>query len=118
MVRENAGRRSRRSARGASRHFYWQLGVPNLQGMASRPAAIAKVARADSASDQCTPIRLPSRPTEMPLKARRPRLDMLNRPMTRPRLSGGALSWTRLCAMALKDNSRNPAANRKQSASG
>ena len=54
------------------------------------------------------------RPTEMPLKARKPRLAMLNRPMTRPRMSGGALSWTRLCAMALKDNSRNPAANRKR----
>src|ERR1700681_4280663 len=62
---------------------------PHLHGSANSAPPIARVARADSASDQCTPIRLPTRPTEMPLKARRPRLAMLNRPMTRPRLSGG-----------------------------
>ncbi len=73
---------------------------------------------ADSASDQCTPIRLPSRPTETPLKARKPRLAMLNRPMTRPRLSSGALSCTSVCAMALNDNSKKPAANNSASASG
>jgi hypothetical protein len=63
----------------------------HLHGSANSAPPIARVAIADSASDQCTPIRRPARPTEMPLKARRPRLAMLNRPMTRPRLSGGEL---------------------------
>jgi hypothetical protein len=32
------------------------------------------VAAADSASDQWMPMALPTRPTEMPMKARKPRL--------------------------------------------
>jgi hypothetical protein len=47
--------------------------LKNVHRSASNPAATANVARADSASDQCTPIKLPNRPTEMPLRARKPR---------------------------------------------
>src|SRR6185503_16795150 len=53
-----------------------------------------------SASDKCMPIRLPPMPTVTPAKARRPRADILNSPITRPRACGGALTWTSVCAMA------------------
>ena len=43
---------------------------------------------------------------------------MLNRPMTRPRMSTGAFTCTSVCAMALNDNSKKPAANNSISASG
>jgi hypothetical protein len=78
----------------------------------------ASIAVAERPSDQCTPIRLPSRPTDTPLNARSPRLAMLNRPITRPRLSGGACSCTSVCAIALNDSSQNPAANKRASATG
>ncbi len=68
---------------------------------------------ADSASDRCTPIMLPTSPTETPLKARNPKLAMLNKPITRPRKPSGALSCTRVCAMELNDSSKNPAANNR-----
>ena len=58
-------------------------------GRASSPPAIASMAIAASASDQCTPIRLPRTPTETPPKARKPRLAILNKPITRPRISTG-----------------------------
>ena len=54
---------------------------------------------------------LPTSPTVTPEKARRPREDMLNRPMTRPRIAGGARICTRLWVIELNDSSRKPAAN-------
>ena len=44
--------------------------------------------------------------------------NMLKKPMTRPRIAAGASSWTRVCAMALKDSSTKPAMNRNPKASG
>jgi hypothetical protein len=41
------------------------------------PQVKAKITAAESASDQWMPITLPIRPTDTPLKARKPRLAML-----------------------------------------
>ncbi len=41
-------------------------------GSASSAAAVASMASAEAASDQCTPIKLPRSPTETPLNARSP----------------------------------------------
>ena len=54
----------------------------------------------------------------MPLKARMPRPAMLNRPMTRPRMSAGAFICTSACAIVLNDSSKKPAANSSAIASG
>jgi hypothetical protein len=52
--------------------------VPHIRRAHMRsPEVKAKITSADSASDQWMPIRLPSRPTDTPLKARKPRLAML-----------------------------------------
>ena len=54
----------------------------------------------------------------MPLKARKPSADMLNRPITRPRMAAGALICTSVCAMLLNESSKKPATNSSASASG
>ena len=54
----------------------------------------------------------------MPLKARRPADDMLNRPSTRPRIASGAFICTSVCAMLLNESSKKPARKSNASASG
>ncbi len=56
--------RSRKADRPTSRTISY--------GSASSAAAVASNASAEAANDQCTPIKLPSSPTETPLNARRP----------------------------------------------
>ena len=50
--------------------------VPHRRSPKS-PLAMASTTSAESASDQCTPTRLPINPTVTPEKARKPRLAML-----------------------------------------
>ncbi len=59
------------------------------------------------------PMLAPSRPTLKPLKVRIPFADMANTPITRPRISAGACSCTKDCAIELNPSSTNPAMNKR-----
>src|ERR1700680_967654 len=78
-----------------------------------RAQVMASTASAAAASDQCTPTRPPIRPTVTPLKARNPRLALLNRPSTRPRIGGGALSCTSVRAIGVADEERRAAGKQR-----
>ena len=57
------------------------------------------------------PTTLPAKPTVMPLKVRMPSADIVKRPITRPRISAGALICTSVCAIELNESSTKPATN-------
>lgn len=52
---------------------------------ANKPIVTASKIIALSANDQWIPIKPPTTPTVKPLNARKPLLDILNRPIKRPR---------------------------------
>ena len=78
----------------------------------SKPKKHRKHAQATT-SEPWMPIQPPNTPTIKPEPKRNPRADMLNKPMTRPRMGKGAEVCTIVCAVLLDVNSAKPATNSK-----